>query len=200
MHHVLEVVVAGDGDQGVEVLSGELVLEGNVSVAAESGELGDHEIKLDATVDGEDLGLPAVVGELVVVRSGEDLASIAAHELGLVVLRWLLGLIVPGRRVLELYLSGTWRGVTGIRIRGKGIVFHLWRFTVGSTDTASRNERTLCLVRGRGRERSGGSMTMDSGEIFLVFCFGGEERRLEVIWDLCAIGGFWDRWCRSEGG
>ncbi|PON32570.1 hypothetical protein PanWU01x14_360100 [Parasponia andersonii] len=124
VHHVLEVVVVGDGDQGVEVLPRELVLERHVTLG-EGGELGDHGGELDSTVDGEDLGLAADVAELVVVGTGEDLTAIAAHELGLVALvsRW-GRLIVPGRRVLELDFSGTGRRVARVRVRAVREILH----------------------------------------------------------------------------
>ena len=105
MHHVIEVVVVGDGDEGVEVFAGKLVLEGEVVVVwgvAEGGEFGEHGGELDGAVDGENFGLAGDVGELVVVGAREDLAAVAAHELGFVVL------VVPWRRVVEVYLSGSW--------------------------------------------------------------------------------------------
>ena len=107
MHHVVKVVVVGDGDESVEVFAGELVLEGDVVVlgVAEGGEFGKHGGELDGAVDGEDFGVAADVGELVVVGAWVDLAAIAADELGFVVL------VVPWRRVLEVDLSGAWRGL-----------------------------------------------------------------------------------------
>ena len=88
MHHVVKVVVVGDGDESVEVFAGELVLEGEVlwRGVAEGGELGEEGGELNGAVDGEDLGVAADVGELIVVGAGLDLAAVAAHELGLVVL------------------------------------------------------------------------------------------------------------------
>ena len=89
-HHVVEVVVVGDGDEGVETLAGELVLEEDVACGVEEGgELGEHGGELDAAVDVEDLGVAADVGELVVVVAGLDLAAVAAHEFCLVVLHLL---------------------------------------------------------------------------------------------------------------
>ncbi|PON93723.1 LOW QUALITY PROTEIN: hypothetical protein TorRG33x02_104260 [Trema orientale] len=124
VHHVLEVVVVGDGDQGVEVLPGELVLERHVALA-EGGELGDHGGELDGPVDGEDLGLASDVAELVVVGTGEDLTAIAAHELGLVALvSRRRRLIVPRRRVLELDLSGTGRRVARVGVRAVREILH----------------------------------------------------------------------------
>ena len=110
---MVEVVVVGDGDEGVEVLPWELVLEGEVLgvAAAEGGELGEHGGELDVEINGEDLGLAADVGELVVVAARLDLAAVAAHELRLVVRRRLLLLLVPWWGVLELDLSGARRGV-----------------------------------------------------------------------------------------
>jgi hypothetical protein len=51
-----------------------------------------------------------------------DLAAIAAHELGLVVRRLLL--IVPRRRVLEVYLPGARGRFAGIGIGVEGVVLH----------------------------------------------------------------------------
>ena len=138
MHHVIEVVVVGDGDQGVEILAGELVLKGDLGVGAESGEPGDHGVELDVAVNGEDLGLAADIGELVVVGTRVDLAAVAAHELGLVVGRLLL--IVPRRRVLELYLPGARGRVAGIRIRVEAVVFHS-RLKLGREQESRNGER-----------------------------------------------------------
>jgi len=100
-----------------------LVLEGEVlrRGVTERGELGKEGRELDGAVDGEDLGVAADVGELVVMGSGLDLAAVAAHELGLVVLGLL---VVPGRRILEVDLPGARRGVAGVRVGGVLIVLH----------------------------------------------------------------------------
>lgn len=124
MHHVVEIVVVGDGDQSVEIFPGELVLERDVVPAVEGGELGDHGGELDGAIDGEDLGLAADVGDMVVVGTGKDLATIAAHELGLVVLREVVRLVLPWRRVVELDLSRTRRGVAGVWVGAVRVVFH----------------------------------------------------------------------------
>ena len=118
---MFEVVVVGDGDEGVEVLTGELVLEGEVlrGGVADGGELGEEGGELDGAVDGEDLGVAADVGELVVVGAGLDLAAVAAHELGLVVLVLLL---VPRRRVLEVDLARARGGLAGVRVRRRVLI------------------------------------------------------------------------------
>ncbi|RYR18707.1 hypothetical protein Ahy_B03g063319 [Arachis hypogaea] len=119
MHHVIEVVVGGDGDEGVEVLSGELVLESEVlrrGAVAEGSELREEGGELDVAVDGEDLGVAANVGELVVVAARLDLAAVAAHELGLEICRRRL-LLVPRRRILEVDLPRPRRRLAGFRIR-----------------------------------------------------------------------------------
>ncbi|KAK3425697.1 hypothetical protein EUGRSUZ_F02169 [Eucalyptus grandis] len=118
-HHVLEVLVVGDGDEGVEVLAGELVLEAGLGGggAAEGGELGHEGGELDAAVDGEDLGLAADVGELVVVGAGLDLAAVAAHEADAVAVGH--G-VVPGGR-LEVDVAGARRGVARVRVRRVGV-------------------------------------------------------------------------------
>jgi len=100
-----------------------LVLEGEVlrRGAAERGEFGKKGGELDGAVDGEDFGVAADVGELVVVGSGLDLAAVAAHELGLVVLGLL---VVPRRGVLEVDVPGARRGVAGVRVGRVLIVLH----------------------------------------------------------------------------
>jgi len=82
---VVEVFVVGDGDEGVEVLAGELVLEegGIGGGVGEGGEFGEEGGELDVAVYGEDLGVAGDVGEVVVVGAGLDSAAVAAHELDL---------------------------------------------------------------------------------------------------------------------
>lgn len=151
MHHVLQVVVVGDRDQGVEVFAGELVLERHVGFG-EGGELGDESGELGAAIDGEDLGLAADVAELVVVRAGEDLAAIAAHELDFVVLGLRISLVdVPWRRVLEIDLAGARGRVAGFRVGAIGVVLHGY-------DDESLRERVvywICesMMRRRRRKR-----------------------------------------------
>ena len=122
---MVEVVVVGDGDEGVKVLPRELVFECKVlrhGAVAEGGEPGEEGGELDVAVDSEDLGVAAHVGELVVVAAGLDLAAVAAHELRLVVGRRLL--LVPRRRVLELDLPRPRRRLAGVRVRWVSIVLH----------------------------------------------------------------------------
>lgn len=87
---MLEILVVSDGDQRVKVFSGELVLETDVIIATESGELGHHGTELDVSFNGKDFGIAADVSELVVVLSGLDFAAITAHELDFVVGEWLV--------------------------------------------------------------------------------------------------------------
>ncbi|CAN6542954.1 unnamed protein product [Malus baccata var. baccata] len=96
-HHVVEVLVVGDGDESVEIFAGELVLETNgiVRGVAEGGELGDESGELDIAIDCEDFGVTADVGELVVVGAGLDFAAVAAHELDFVAGGGGGGLVVP---------------------------------------------------------------------------------------------------------
>lgn len=72
----LMTIIVDYGNQGVEVLIGELVLEEdtgiNFSATAEGGELGDEGIELDVAVDGEDLGLTTNEVKLVVVETRVD--------------------------------------------------------------------------------------------------------------------------------
>lgn len=80
--HVLEVLVGGDGDEGVEVLARELVLEreGPVvqqrlgEVGGEGGEGGR------VAVDDDHAGVAAHVAERLVVRARHDVPAVAAHQ------------------------------------------------------------------------------------------------------------------------
>ena len=82
VEHVIEVVVGGDGDEGVEVFGGELVLEGEGLVVEEGGgEAGGEEGEGGAVaVDDHDAGVAADVAEGLVVGAGDDAAAVAAHE------------------------------------------------------------------------------------------------------------------------
>jgi hypothetical protein len=75
---VLQILVVGDGDERVEVLAGQLVLDADVAEvpAGEGGEVGEPERPLE----GQDLGLAVDVGELVVVGTRLDAAPVAHHE------------------------------------------------------------------------------------------------------------------------
>lgn len=83
LDHVLEVFVGGYGDESVEVLVGKLVLkdEGAVveqrlgEVGAEGGDRGQL-----AVPHYDDAGVAADVAEGLVVRAGDDVAAVAAHE------------------------------------------------------------------------------------------------------------------------
>jgi len=116
-HHVVEVFIVGDGDESVEVLAGELVLEeggigGGVGEGGESGEEGGE---LDVAVYGEDLGVAGDVGEVVVVGARLDSAAVAAHELdlGMEGGRGLVeGVVVVV--VVGVGVAGAWGGVAGI--------------------------------------------------------------------------------------
>lgn len=81
-HHVLDVLISGDGDEGIEVFVGELVLEGDVvgGGIGELGELGLEGGEGGRPIDGDHAGVSAHVAELVVVGAGEDTASEAAHD------------------------------------------------------------------------------------------------------------------------
>lgn len=120
----MEVVVVGDGDQGVEIFPGELVLEeGEVGggVVGEGGELGDEGGELDVAVDGEDLGVAGDVGEVVVVGAGLDAAAEAAHELDLgrgVVQGRLAAVVVVVVVVVGVGVAGARGGVAGIHRGG----------------------------------------------------------------------------------
>jgi hypothetical protein len=79
---VVEVLVVGDGDERVEVLAGELVLDADFGLGPrERGEAGREvgEARQRA-LDGEDLGVAVDVGELVVVGPRLDAAPVADHE------------------------------------------------------------------------------------------------------------------------
>ena len=78
---VVEVLVGGDGDERVEVLVGELVLE-REGLAPEQR---PREARVDVgergvAVDGHDPGLPAQVAEGLVRRARDDPAPEAAHQ------------------------------------------------------------------------------------------------------------------------
>lgn len=79
----VEVFVGGEGDEGVEVEVGELVLESEgVFEREEGGEMGAEggERGEGAAVDGEDAGFAAGVEEGVGAGTGEYVAAVAAHE------------------------------------------------------------------------------------------------------------------------
>lgn len=79
--HVLEILVRGDGDQGVKVLTGELILESEGSAMEEgAGEAGAEVGKGGVAVDDDDSGVAADVAEGLVVGTGDDVTAIAAHE------------------------------------------------------------------------------------------------------------------------
>lgn len=78
---VVEVLVGGDGDEGVEVLVGELVLEREGAAAEEgAGEAGVDIGEGGVAVHGHDPGLPAEVAEGLVGRARDDPAAEAAHQ------------------------------------------------------------------------------------------------------------------------
>ncbi|KAL8130694.1 hypothetical protein V2J09_019849 [Rumex salicifolius] len=106
-HHMLQILVIGDGDQGVKVLSRELVFEAeNIrSGIADGGELRKDGGEFGIAVDCEDFGVAANVGKLIVVRTGLDFTAIAAHELDLV----RGGGVVPRRKVIAVDIAGVRR-------------------------------------------------------------------------------------------
>lgn len=76
----MEVLVVDDGDKVVEIIAGELVLDGEVSSAGEGSELGDQGGELDEALDAEDFVFTFDVGDEVVVVAGVEFAAVAAHE------------------------------------------------------------------------------------------------------------------------
>ena len=120
---MLEIIVVGDRDQSVEILTGKLVLEADIGVA-EDAELGDEGGELDGAINREDLGLAADVGELVIVGTRVDLAAIAAHELDL--RRLVERLVLPrsSATVFKFQLPGSGRRLAGFRIGVVTIVLH----------------------------------------------------------------------------
>lgn len=81
VHHVLQILVGSDGDEGVEVLVGELVLDREVGGAGELAQLGEEGGEGGGVaMEGNDAGVAANVAQLVVVRPRQDLAAKAAHE------------------------------------------------------------------------------------------------------------------------
>lgn len=80
--HVIEVLIGGEGDEGVEVVVGELVLEGEGWAAVEegAGETGVEVGEGGTAVEVDDAGVAADVAEGAVVGTGDDVAAVAAHE------------------------------------------------------------------------------------------------------------------------
>lgn len=85
LHHVLEVLGGGHGDEGVEVLIGELVLDrdrdGGTAREVSVGDLGDDVGQSRGPDDRDDPGVPAGVSERPVAGSAEDAAAEATEEL-----------------------------------------------------------------------------------------------------------------------
>ncbi|CAN6211963.1 unnamed protein product [Urochloa humidicola] len=84
---VVDVVVGGDGDERVEVVLGQLVLERRPGHAVgeegrgDLGERGDEGgVGGRGPREGDDAGLPADVAQLAVPRARQDAAAEAAHE------------------------------------------------------------------------------------------------------------------------
>lgn len=82
LHHILEVLGGGDGDQVVKVLAGELVADQG-GPAVDFGHLAHDLREGGVPMDGDDAGVAADVTEGAVAGAGEDLAAIAAEELDL---------------------------------------------------------------------------------------------------------------------
>lgn len=83
LDHVLEVLIGGHGDEGVEVLVGKLVLEDEgAAVQQRLGEVGGEGGEGGELVvaDDDDAGVAADVAEGLVVRAGDDVPAVAAHE------------------------------------------------------------------------------------------------------------------------
>lgn len=79
---MLHIVVVDQGDERVQALAGQLVLDGDlggVDGVPEGTELGGDVGESDAAVDGEDLGVAADVGELVIGGARLDFASVTAE-------------------------------------------------------------------------------------------------------------------------
>lgn len=82
--HVLEIFIGGDGNERIEVLVGELVLEREGAVAVKSpremvGEGGDGG-SCGATVNGDDAGFSTGVAERFGLWTGDYVATVAAHK------------------------------------------------------------------------------------------------------------------------
>lgn len=80
-HHVLDVLISGDGDESLKVFVRELVLEGDVGGGGvgKLGELGLEGGEGGRPLDGDNAGVATYVAELVVVGAGENPAPKAAH-------------------------------------------------------------------------------------------------------------------------
>ena len=181
-HHVFHVLLVGDGDERVEILSRELVLDAEVDGSEETerrqrGEAGGELREAHGSVDADDLGLPAEVGEAVVVRAGMDLTPVAAHEFHASPRGRVCGepaAIRRGRRRSLLPHGGRWRGVLAVAGRG-------WRgggvagpVRVAASASASAAVVDLGLLRGHdgrgaGRSDSAADLASRVGSFWLGF-------------------------------
>lgn len=79
--HVVEILLGGDGDEGVEVLVGELVFEGEGAVVEEGGgEAGGEGGEVGVPVDDDDAGGAADIAEGLVMGAGDYVSTVAAHH------------------------------------------------------------------------------------------------------------------------
>ena len=195
-HHVFHVLLVGDGDERVEILSRELVLDAEVDGSEETGrrqrgEAGGELREAHGSVDADDLGLPAEVGEAVVVRAGMDLTPVAAHEFHASPRGRVCGepaAIRRGRRRSLLPHGGRWRGVlavAGRKRRGGGVAGPVR--VAASTSAAVVDLGLLRGHDGRGAGRSDGAADLASrvGSFWLGFFQkapeGGGLQRREIF-------------------
>lgn len=79
--HVIEIFISGDRDEGIKVLVGELVLEGEGAVAEKGPREASTEIgEGGVAIDDDDARLTTKVAERFVGGPGDYMAAIAAHE------------------------------------------------------------------------------------------------------------------------
>nr|GMD68134.1 hypothetical protein DVH24_016637 [Ipomoea batatas] len=75
------VLVRGDGDQGIQVLAGELILEQeSAAVEKRLGEAKREVGEGGVAIHDHDAGVAADVAERLVVGAGDYVAAVAAHQ------------------------------------------------------------------------------------------------------------------------
>uniref|UniRef100_A0A804U9H9 Uncharacterized protein n=1 Tax=Zea mays TaxID=4577 RepID=A0A804U9H9_MAIZE len=165
---VLQILVVGDGDERVQVLPGQLVLDADVpGVPHERGEARGEVGEEDRPLERQDLGLAVDVRELVVVRPRLDAAPVADHQthLGWLRRRARLGLQLRLRmhrrhsssRHLRPLVVRVLRGCGGVRGRlagfghGGGAGARSGRLGMGGFGIGKRRREALGWGRVKGR-------------------------------------------------
>jgi hypothetical protein len=183
---VVHVVVGGDGDEGVEVVLGQLVLEGRPGGPGGEergrglGERGDEGGEGGRGArEGHDAGLPADVAQLAVPRARQDAAAEAAHETHL--------------RAPVRMRGGSGRGARGRRGQSRRVEVVVAAVAVADPGVRGGGVR---VVRGRRRHRTrwrgrGGGGLPVTGEVMLAAAAEGARRE--------GASGFGNRELRGKG-